>query len=316
MSFSEGGYHGEGMFGKIRKEIGKKTLPILTTLSLGLGAQACEQDCPSTDQVVGDTMMTANRMPEQNTSPDIKKINPYDEILKTAREELYRVRMGGVENGEIKYFKRIYRDKNYRLKVKRLIEKYSEESGVPLDTAYSVAALESGFDNKASISVASKDDSSQEVTAAGVYQMRVPAARKMGLVVDEEKNIDERYVLEKNIKGGLGFLAEYNEDFENWPLALTAYSHGKAGLCRKLHSLFPELTLNKRLDDFDVDGKDMYLKLLAKGDLKIEHLYVLDRIFFKYAFDTVAITDLAYKYIDDSDTHPIKIKHKEKSKHK
>lgn len=316
MSFGEGGYRGEESFlGNIRKKVGEKALPLLTTLSLGLGTQACEQDCPATDQVVGDVNVS-QKNPEIEIVQEIKALNPYEEILKTAGNELYRVRMGGVEDGEIKYFKRIYRDKNYRLKVKKLIEKYSQESGVPLDTAFSVAALESGFDNSASISVASKEDSSKEVTAAGMYQMRIPAAKKMGLIIDKEKGIDERYVLEKNIKGGLEFLAEYYENFENWPLALTAYSHGKAGLCRKLNGLFPELTLNNRLDDFDTEGKNLYLKMLTKGDLKIEHLYMLDRTFFKYAFDVAAFADLADKYINDTGAHQLKLKNKKKSKHK
>jgi len=309
MSFSEGGFRGDESFlGKIRKKAGEKALPILTAFSVGLGSQACEQVGPLEAQTL-EARKDLDKSVE-NFSEETKKINAYEEILKTATNELYRVRMGGVEAGEKKYFQRIYKDKDYRLKVKKMIEKYSEESGVPLDTAISFVALESGFDNNAKISVPSKEDPTKEVTAVGACQLRVPAAKKVGLKVDEEKGVDERYILDKNIKGGMETLANYYENFENWPLALTAYSHGRAGVCRKLNNLFPELTLNKRQDDFDDTGKDLYLEKLINGDLKIEHLYMLDRTFFKYAMDVVAISDLANKYINDDVIHTVKTKSK------
>lgn len=316
MGFSEGGFRGDESFlGKIRKKAGEKALPILTTLSLGFGSQACEQDCPASDQVVG-VKNTTDKMSEKKSTLENKELNPYEEILKTATNELYRVRMGGVEAGEKKYFKRVYQDKEYRLKVKKLIEKYSEANGVPLDTAFSFVALESGFDNSAKISVPAKEDPEKEVTAAGACQLRITAAKTVGLKIDEDKNIDERFVLEKNIEGGMKILANYFEDFDNWPLALTAYSHGKAGTCRKLNSLFPELTLNKRLDDFDDVGKDIYLEKLTNGDLRIERLYMLDRTFFKYAMDVVAIYPWADKYINDPEIHLSKNKSMNKIKPK
>ncbi len=297
MSSREGGYSGESLFGQIRKKVGDKALPILTSLSLGFGSEACYDNSSTTVQTTPSDIKTS-KIPNNELPDKIKEVDHYEEILKTASNELYRKRMGNSEAGAIRYFNKIYRNKDYRLKVRDLIKKYSKANNIPLDISYSVAATESNFDSEL---VSSNG-------AAGIFQIKPEAAKEGDLMTNKDSKKDDRFKVRENIERGNEMLGDFYKSFEDWPLALTAYSHGAAGVCRKLNKLFPELTLNKREDDFDSEGKDKYIEKLRNGELKIEKLYMYDRLFFKYALDIVAITPLALKYIEDNDVHPIKIK--------
>ncbi len=294
MSFGEGGYHDSGILGKIGKKFGEKALPVLMTL--GLGGEVENQNFLKTEQIVAeDKEMT--KVVKNNSSKEIQVTDQYGEILKTVGDELYGIRMSGNEKGEIRYFKAICSNVDYRLKIRNLIEKYSEKSGVPLDIAYSVAALESKFDNTLVNRFKATGKKSREITSVGIYQIRLEAASEVGLKKDKETGCDKRENLDKNIMAGMEILANYYEMFQDWPLALIAYSHGPAGVFRKLNSLHPDLTLNKRNDDFDEAGKNNYYKKLKNGELKIAKLFSLDQKYFRYAVEVDAIADLAHKYL-------------------
>ena len=103
-----------------------------------------------------------------------------------------------------------------------IIEPILEEYNIPEDFKY-LAVIESGLDNVISPS-----------GAAGFWQIMKQTGREYGLEVNKE--IDERYNLEKATIVACKYLQEAHSKFGSWTMAAAAYNMGKNGAKRKIRS--------------------------------------------------------------------------------
>ena len=101
-----------------------------------------------------------------------------------------------------------------------IIEPILAKHGVPDDFKY-LAVIESGLTNAVS-----------PAGARGVWQIMPATGRENGLEVN--KNVDERYNLEKSTEVACKYLLEAKEQLGSWTLAAGSYNAGKAGMSRRL----------------------------------------------------------------------------------
>jgi len=122
--------------------------------------------------------------------------------------------------------KNIYWQSNTLLYFKRankyfpIIEPILKKYNIPDDFKY-LAVIESGLDNVISPS-----------GAAGFWQIMKQTGREYGLEVN--KQIDERYNLEKATIVACKYLKEAYSKFGSWTMAAAAYNMGKGGVKRKI----------------------------------------------------------------------------------
>jgi len=101
-----------------------------------------------------------------------------------------------------------------------IIEKILAEEGVPDDFKY-LALIESGLTNVVS-----------PAGASGFWQIMKVTGREYGLEVN--KNIDERYHLEKSTRVACKYLKRAKKKLGTWTLAAAAYNGGMSGMSRRL----------------------------------------------------------------------------------
>jgi hypothetical protein len=101
-----------------------------------------------------------------------------------------------------------------------VIEPILARHGVPDDFKF-LAVIESGLTNAVS-----------PAGARGVWQIMPVTGRENGLEVN--KNVDERYHLEKSTEVACKYLLEAKNKLGSWTLAAAAYNAGKAGVSRRL----------------------------------------------------------------------------------
>ncbi|SFD22109.1 lytic transglycosylase domain-containing protein [Algibacter pectinivorans] len=101
-----------------------------------------------------------------------------------------------------------------------IIEPILAKYGVPDDFKY-LAVIESGLTNAVS-----------PAGARGVWQIMPATGRENGLEVN--KNVDERYNLEKSTEVACKYLIKAKEQLGSWTLAAAAYNAGNAGVSRRL----------------------------------------------------------------------------------
>ena len=101
-----------------------------------------------------------------------------------------------------------------------IIEPILKEYGIPNDFKY-LALIESGLQNVTS-----------PAGAKGFWQLMPATAKEYGLEVN--KNVDERYNIEKSTVAACKYLLEAKAIFGNWTLSAAAYNAGKNGIARKI----------------------------------------------------------------------------------
>lgn len=101
-----------------------------------------------------------------------------------------------------------------------IIEPILKEHGVPDDFKY-LALAESGLTHVVS-----------PAGATGFWQLMKSTAQDYGLEVN--KNVDERYHIEKSTHVACMYLNNAKDKFGNWTLAAAAYNAGNAGILRQL----------------------------------------------------------------------------------
>lgn len=101
-----------------------------------------------------------------------------------------------------------------------IIEPLLKEYGIPDDFKY-LAVAESGLMNNAS-----------PAGAAGFWHFLRSSGKEYGLEVN--KNVDERYHLEKATKVAADYLKKAKERFGSWTLAAAAYNAGNARIAERL----------------------------------------------------------------------------------
>jgi membrane-bound lytic murein transglycosylase D len=93
-----------------------------------------------------------------------------------------------------------------------IIERILAEEGLPDDLKY-LAVAESGLDNVTSVA-----------GAQGVWQFMKPTGQGYGLEINKE--VDERYHLEKATRAACTYIKDYYEEFGNWHWVAAAYNMG------------------------------------------------------------------------------------------
>ncbi|MDA3861107.1 MAG: lytic transglycosylase domain-containing protein [Melioribacteraceae bacterium] len=101
-----------------------------------------------------------------------------------------------------------------------MIERILKEKNVPDDLKY-LALAESGL-----------DDVISPAGATGFWQFMKDAGRKHGLIINKE--VDERYNIEKSTYAACNYLLGAKEKFGNWTLAAASYNMGRAGVLNQL----------------------------------------------------------------------------------
>ena len=101
-----------------------------------------------------------------------------------------------------------------------IIEPILRQYNIPDDFKY-LAVIESGLDNVVSPS-----------GAAGFWQIMKGTAREYGLEVN--KDIDERYNLEKSTVVACKYLQDSYKKFGNWTMAAASYNMGMSGVKRRM----------------------------------------------------------------------------------
>jgi len=101
-----------------------------------------------------------------------------------------------------------------------IIEPILAEYGIPDDFKY-LAVIESGLTNAVS-----------PAGARGVWQIMPATGREGGLEVN--KNVDERYHLEKATRVACKYLLKSKEYLGSWTLAAAAYNAGNGGVSKQL----------------------------------------------------------------------------------
>ncbi len=102
-----------------------------------------------------------------------------------------------------------------------IIEPILAKHNIPNDFKY-LAVIESGLQNVTS-----------PAGAKGFWQLMPGTAKDYGLEVN--KNVDERYHLEKATEAACKYLLEAKEELGSWTEAAAAYNIGRSGLKRRMH---------------------------------------------------------------------------------
>lgn len=101
-----------------------------------------------------------------------------------------------------------------------IIEPLLKKYGIPDDFKY-LAVAESGLQNNSS-----------PAGASGFWHFLKHSAKELGLEVN--RNVDERYHLEKATKVAADYLKKSKERFGSWTLAAAAYNAGNARIAKRL----------------------------------------------------------------------------------
>jgi hypothetical protein len=103
-----------------------------------------------------------------------------------------------------------------------IIEPILAKNGIPDDFKY-LAVIESGLTNAVS-----------PAKARGFWQIMKTTGQENGLEIN--KNVDERYDLEKATEVACKYLLDAKEKFGTWTLAAASYNAGRTGIARRLDS--------------------------------------------------------------------------------
>ena len=101
-----------------------------------------------------------------------------------------------------------------------IIEKILAENGIPNDFKY-LALIESGLMNVTS-----------PAGAKGFWQIMKTTGRENGLEIN--KNVDERYNLEKATKVACDYLNSAYKKFGSWTMAAASYNSGRSGIIKQM----------------------------------------------------------------------------------
>ncbi len=101
-----------------------------------------------------------------------------------------------------------------------VIEPILKKNGIPDDFKF-MSVAESGLINTVSPEL-----------ATGFWQLMEPVAKKYGLEVNKE--VDERYNIEKSTQAACDYLKEAHAKFGNWTLAAASYNMGIDGILKQI----------------------------------------------------------------------------------
>jgi membrane-bound lytic murein transglycosylase D len=138
-----------------------------------------------------------------------------------------------------------------------VMEKIFQRYGVPVQ-ATRLAFVESMFNFSAK----------SKVGAGGLFQFMVETARNYMVV---NRYFDERYSPLKAARGAAKLLADNYRLLKSWPVAITAYNHGTAGMQRAVQSLgtsdISTIVASYQSPSFGFASRNFYGELLAAIDV-------------------------------------------------
>ena len=153
---------------------------------------------------------------------------PLPDSLSFAGEKTPMSRLGVREGLEQEMLLNTYFQSQSMVMLKRVhryfpvIEDILKQEGIPDDFKY-LALAESAFSYKVS-----------PVGAVGFWQIMRPTAEDYGLEVDKE--IDERYNLEKSTRAACSYFKDAYKELHNWTLVAASYNMGIAGIEKELQN--------------------------------------------------------------------------------
>jgi membrane-bound lytic murein transglycosylase D len=164
----------------------------------------------------------------------------------TAKENL-RCQIGQMD----RFQEGLVRSGAFLVQIKRIFESY----GLPADLAY-LPHVESSFNY----------DAYSRFGAAGIWQFMPSTGKrfmKIGYAVDERRDpICSSHAAAKLLK-------ENYEALGDWPMAITAYNHGVAGMLRAKQSLenYEEIFRRHQSPSFKFASRNFYAEFLAARDV-------------------------------------------------
>ncbi len=109
--------------------------------------------------------------------------------------------------------------------------------------------------------------------AAGIWQFMPATARMYGLRINAK--VDERYDPFKSAESAARLLKANYKIFESWPLAITAYNHGPAGLLTAMKRLdtsdLGEITRKYHNERFGFYSRNYYAQFLAAAQIMLNY---------------------------------------------
>ncbi|GAK52533.1 lytic transglycosylase catalytic [Candidatus Moduliflexus flocculans] len=137
--------------------------------------------------------------------------------------------------------------------------------------------------------------------AAGIWQFMPATARMYGLRVNAK--VDERYDPFKSAESAAQLLKANYELFGSWPLAITAYNHGPAGLLNAIEQLdttdLGEITRKYKSERFGFFSRNYYAQFLAAAQIMLNYKDYFGEVerFAPLRYDVVTLTQSVY--LDD-----------------
>lgn len=131
-----------------------------------------------------------------------------------------------------------------------------EKQGIPTEIAL-LPFVESSFENRALSSAG----------AAGIWQFTRGTGR---LYMNVNKRVDERLDPAKATRAAARLLMDNYNALGNWPLAITAYNHGRAGMARAQNEVGSDITKvisDYRGPSFGYASMNFYSEFLAAVDV-------------------------------------------------
>jgi membrane-bound lytic murein transglycosylase D len=131
-----------------------------------------------------------------------------------------------------------------------------EKQGIPSEIAL-LPFVESSFENRALSSAG----------AAGIWQFTRGTGR---LYMNVNKKVDERLDPGKATRAAARLLMDNYNALGNWPLAITAYNHGRAGMVRAQNEIGSEITKvisDYKSPSFGYASMNFYSEFLAAVDV-------------------------------------------------
>jgi membrane-bound lytic murein transglycosylase D len=176
-------------------------------------------------ELLSSSNTVANDNPPFNQNYKIFPV-PLPDTMSFAGELVPMNRFGIRENLEQEILINTYWQSQTLLMLKRTnryfpeIEKILKQNGIPDDFKY-LSLAESGFSYKVS-----------PAGAVGFWQILKGTAESYGLEVN--KDVDERYNLERSTEAACKYFKDSYEEFHNWTLVAASYNMGLAGVAKEL----------------------------------------------------------------------------------
>ena len=150
--------------------------------------------------------------------------------------------------------------KVYKIEYIELVEKYSEEYGVPEALTLAVIKTESNF----------RADAVSRAGAMGLMQMMPLTFKDMQSRIGEEYDDDMLLDPEISIKYGTYYLAYLYRYFDNWDNAVAAYNAGMGNVSSWLKN--DEYSKDGELINIPFTETDRYLKRVKSSLLQYEEI--------------------------------------------